>query len=75
MWRTAFVFRLVRDLGRGVASSAAFRFEPAVDSAVYSHSTIPGSVIEAFTLGKFLTKRDEQATKLTEKYLVNDGTR
>lgn len=50
-------------------------FEPAVDSTVYSHSTIPGSMIEAFTLGKFLTKRDEQAAKLTEKYLVNDGTR
>ena len=50
-------------------------FQPAVDSTVYSHSTIPGSVIEAFALpGGFLTQRDAQAAKLTDKYLVDDGT-
>jgi phospholipase C len=50
-------------------------FEPAVDSTVYSHSTIPGSVIEAFQLpGGFLTERDRQAAKLTAKYLTDDGT-
>jgi phospholipase C len=50
-------------------------FAPAVDSTVYSHSTIPGSVIEALQLpGGFLTKRDEAANKLTAKYLVDDGT-
>jgi len=50
-------------------------FKPAVDSTVYSHSTIPGSVIEAFELpGGFLTQRDREAAKLTQKYLVDDGT-
>jgi phospholipase C len=50
-------------------------FKPAVDSTVYSHSTIPGSVIDALQLpGGFLTKRDENAAKLTAKYLVDDGS-
>lgn len=44
-------------------------FQPAVDSTVYSHSSIPGSIIDAFGLGKWLTKRDEAAAKLTERYL------
>jgi phospholipase C len=44
-------------------------FAPAVDSTVYSHSTIPGSVIEAYGLGAFLTKRDQAANRLTKKYL------
>ncbi|WP_169708639.1 alkaline phosphatase family protein [Trinickia terrae] len=50
-------------------------FQAAVDSTVYSHSTIPGSMIEAFGLGGYLTKRDEAAAKLTQTYLVKDGTR
>jgi phospholipase C len=51
-------------------------FKPAVDSTVYSHSTIPGSVIDALKLpGGFLTERDKQAAKLTAKYLLNDGSR
>lgn len=51
-------------------------FAPEVDSTVYSHSTIPGSVIEAFELpGGFLTARDGQANKLTQKYLLDDGSR
>jgi hypothetical protein len=50
-------------------------FKPTVDSTVYSHSTIPGSIIEALQLGDFLTERDAKAAKLTEKYLVNDGSR
>jgi hypothetical protein len=51
-------------------------FAPAVDSTVYSHSTIPGSIIDAFKLpGGFLTKRDAQANKLTNQYLVDNGTR
>jgi phospholipase C len=46
-----------------------------VDSTVYSHSTIPGTVIDTFQLpGSFLTKRDRGAAKLT-KYLVDDGKR
>jgi len=46
-------------------------FKAGVDSTVYSHSTIPGSVIEAFGLPKgFLTKRDKEANKLTETYLT-----
>jgi phospholipase C len=46
-------------------------FQPAVDSTVYSHSTIPGSVIEALQLpGGFLTERDRHAAKLTAKYLT-----
>jgi phospholipase C len=50
-------------------------FEPAVDSTVYSHSSIPGSVIEAFQLpGGSLTERDRQAAKLTN-YLLDDGKR
>jgi hypothetical protein len=32
-------------------------------------------MIEAFGLGKFLTKRDKAASKLTDKYLVDDGQR
>jgi phospholipase C len=48
-------------------------FEPAVDSTVYSHSSILGSVIQAFGLpGGYLTERDKQANKLTQ-YLVDDG--
>ena len=51
-------------------------FQPAVDSTVYSHSTIPGSVIDAFKLpGGFLTERDRHAAKLTDKYLTDDGRR
>jgi phospholipase C len=51
-------------------------FAPAVDSTVYSHSTIAGSVIEALELpGGFLTKRDANANRLTEKYLLDDGSR
>jgi phospholipase C len=50
-------------------------FQPAVDSTVYSHSTVPGSIIDALALpGGFLTARDRQANKLTAKYLVDDGT-
>jgi phospholipase C len=49
-------------------------FQPAVDSTVYSHSTIPGSLIEALGLGDYLTLRDKQANKLT-KYIVQDDTR
>ena len=50
-------------------------FPAAVDSTVYSHATIPGTVIEAWGLpGGFLTKRDQNAAKLTA-YLVDDGTR
>ncbi len=49
-------------------------FQPAVDSTVYSHSTIAGSVIDAFKLpGGFLTQRDAKANKLTAKYLIDDG--
>ena len=51
-------------------------FEPAVDSTVYSHSTIPGSIIDAFQLpGGFLTERDKHAAKLTQKYLLADKRR
>jgi phospholipase C len=51
-------------------------FEPSVDSTVYSHSTIPGSIIDAFGLpGGFLTERDKLAAKLTQKYLVADSGR
>ena len=46
-----------------------------IASTVYSHSTILGSVIEAFGRGDFLTERDKQSNKLTQKYLLNDGTR
>lgn len=50
-------------------------FKAGVDSTVYSHSTIPGSVIDALGLpGGFLTLRDKQANKLTQRYLVDDGT-
>jgi phospholipase C len=50
-------------------------FKQAVDSTVYSHSTIPGSIIDALQLpGGFLTQRDKKAAKLTQKYLVDDGT-
>jgi phospholipase C len=50
-------------------------FEAAVDSTVYSHATIPGTMIEAYGLrGGFLTKRDAAAAKLT-RYLVDDGKR
>src|ERR1700730_17932053 len=43
-------------------------FKPGVDSTVYSHSTIAGSVIDAFKLpGGFLTQRDAKANKLTAK--------
>ncbi|WP_341317480.1 alkaline phosphatase family protein [Paraburkholderia sp. IMGN_8] len=50
-------------------------FEAQVDSTEYSHSTIPGSVIEAFQLGDFLTKRDKGAAKLTQKYLLGGARR
>ncbi|WP_084598356.1 alkaline phosphatase family protein [Paraburkholderia atlantica] len=50
-------------------------FEPGVDSTVYSHSTIPGTMIEAFRLGEPLTERDKNAAKLTQTYLVDDGKR
>jgi hypothetical protein len=51
-------------------------FTPAVDSTVYSHSTIVGSVIESLNLpGGFLTQRDAKAAKLTKKYLIDDGKR
>ena len=50
-------------------------FQPGVDSTIYSHATIPGTLIEALSLpGSFLTKRDKNAAKLTA-YLVDDGTR
>jgi hypothetical protein len=50
-------------------------FKPGVDSTVYSHSTIPGSVIDALKLpGGFLTQRDAKAAKLTARYLVDDGS-
>jgi phospholipase C len=49
--------------------------QPAVDSTVYSHSTIPGTMIEALSLPDgFLTKRDANANKLT-KHLLDDGKR
>jgi hypothetical protein len=49
-------------------------FEAGVDSTVYSHSSIPGSLIDALNLpGGFLTKRDKQAAKLTTQYLVDNG--
>lgn len=48
-------------------------FKPEVDSTVYSHASIPGSLIEAFSLGAALTERDKHANKLT-KYLADDGT-
>lgn len=51
-------------------------FPAAVDSTVYSHSTIPGSVIEAFALpGGFLSARDRNANRLTQQYLTNSGSR
>jgi phospholipase C len=51
-------------------------FQPAVDSTVYSHSSILGSVIQAFNLpGGYLTQRDKQANKLTQQYLIDDGKR
>jgi phospholipase C len=50
-------------------------FPAAVDSTVYSHATIPGTLIEAFNLKDgFLTKRDKNAAKLTA-YLIDNGTR
>jgi len=49
-------------------------FKPAVDSTVYSHSTIPGSIIDALQLpGGYLTKRDENAAKLTARYLLQNN--
>lgn len=49
-------------------------FKPAVDSTVYSHSTIAGSIIDALQLpGGYLTKRDANAAKLTQKYLVQNN--
>jgi hypothetical protein len=51
-------------------------FQPTVDSTVYSHATIPGSIIEALQLpGGFLTQRDRNSAKLTQRYFVDDGTR
>jgi phospholipase C len=49
-------------------------FQPAVDSTVYSHSSIPGSLIQALQLGDFLTARDKAANKLTA-YLTADSSR
>jgi phospholipase C len=50
-------------------------FKAGVDSTVYSHSTIAGSVIDALKLpDSFLTERDKHAEKLTTKYLINDGS-
>jgi phospholipase C len=50
-------------------------FKAEVDSTVYSHSTIAGSVIDALQLpGGFLTNRDKMAAKLTDKYLIDDGS-
>jgi phospholipase C len=50
-------------------------FDAAVDSTPYSHSSIIGSVIDAYGLpGGYLTKRDAKANKLT-KYLAKDATR
>lgn len=50
-------------------------FRPSVDSTVYSHATIPGSVIDAFGLpGGFLTERDRHANKLTAKYLITNAS-
>jgi phospholipase C len=51
-------------------------FDPAVDSTIYSHSTIPGSIIDVLKLPDgFLTERDAKANKLTAKYLIDDGKR
>jgi hypothetical protein len=51
-------------------------FSAAVDSTVYSHSMIPGSVIDAFRLpGGFLTARDRNANKLTQNYLIASANR
>jgi phospholipase C len=50
-------------------------FKPGIDSIVYSHATIPGSIIDALQLpGGFLTQRDAKAAKLTAQYLVDDGS-
>ena len=50
-------------------------FKAAVDSTIYSHSTISGSIIEALQLrGGFLTQRDAKTAKLTAKYLIDNGT-
>jgi phospholipase C len=50
-------------------------FPAAVDSTVYSHATIPGTVIEAFNLKDgFLNARDKNAAKLTA-YLIDNGKR
>jgi hypothetical protein len=51
-------------------------FPAGVDSTVYSHSSLPGSVIDAFNLpGGFLTARDRQASKLTQRYLLASRNR
>jgi hypothetical protein len=51
-------------------------FQAAVDSTEYSHATIPGSMIDALELrGGYLTKRDTNAQKLTQRYLVKDPAR
>jgi phospholipase C len=59
-------------LGLRVPSILVSPWFPAqVDSTIYSHSTIPGSVIEAFELpGGFLTSRDAAANRLTDTYLT-----
>jgi phospholipase C len=50
-------------------------FPPKVDSTIYSHASIPGTIIDALSLpGGFLTKRDKKAKKFTH-YLVDDGKR
>jgi len=51
-------------------------FQPAVDSTLYSHASIPGSIIDAFQLaGGYLTERDNKSEKLTDRYLRVDPTR
>ena len=51
-------------------------FAPGVDSTVYSHASIVGSVIDVFKLpGGYLTERDRQAAKLTDRCLVRDASR
>lgn len=49
-------------------------FPQAVDHTVYSHSTIPGSILDSFGL-PFLTQRDTQANKLTNNYLQKNASR
>jgi len=51
-------------------------FDAGVDSTVYSHSTIPGSIIDVLNLkGGYLTERDKKAAKLTQRYLMKTNNR